>query len=133
MKETQIVNYQVKYLRGMGYKVETEYVGYIDIVAIKGDEWFIIEAKGDQLNTGQALQTLIGQIVSRMNKKAGVNRKYGITISAEHFRSFLNWGIEGLKSLSIHLFLVYKNGKVEHLTPHTFVERIRLLNEKVGG
>jgi len=129
MKEIQIIDHLLKYLSGKGY-VFTTNVGAIDVVAIKGDETFIIEAKGDQVNTGRAIYIVIGQIISRMNIRTTVNRKYGIAVSPEHLEPFRYWGVEGLKLLPIHLFLVDESGKVEHKTPEEFVKLIASFSEE---
>ena len=129
MKEYEIVDILVSYLKSSGYVTATEVAG-IDIVAIKGGTTFIIEAKGDQINTGEAVQIVIGQIISRMSVKAGDDRKYGIAISPEHLDAFRCWGVEGLRLLPIHLFLVDKKGGVEVKSPEEFVRLVEGLKKE---
>jgi hypothetical protein len=126
MKEKEIVEVLVGYLKKSGYEVTTEVAG-LDVIAIRDNVTFIIEAKGDQVNTGEAIQIVIGQIISRMFVKAGEDRKYGIAISPDHLDAFRCWGVEGLKLLPIHLFLIDAKGGIEVKSPEEFVRLVEEL------
>lgn len=126
MYEPKLVGVIVGYFRDKGYEVATE-IGNIDIIAIKGNEKWVIEAKGTWKDSrGRALVELVGQAIRNM-AKLGVDTYYAIAVTKELFDYFHWWGVEGLRLLPIHLFLVDENGNVEHETPKGFVKLIESL------
>ena len=68
-KESEVVNALVRWLTAEGWSVRTE-VDWADVVAERGDERLIVEAKGVTTAPGLDVDTLYGQLLRRMARPA---------------------------------------------------------------
>ena len=128
MNEPYIIEAIVDYFNSRGYKVTTSSEA-VDIIAIKDNKKWVVEAKGEWVNEmGYALYAVIGQIIRNMHSFSK-DISYGIAISKTHFRYFHWWGVEGLKLLPIHLFLIDEKGSIEVFNPEEFIALIEELKE----
>lgn len=127
MEEKEVVDCIKGYFFMRDYEVDGK-EGYSDIIAVKGAEKWVVEAKGDRTNSkGHVLVDVIGQIIRDMEDRKTF---YAIGIPSRLVDYFKEWGEEGIKSLPpIHLLLVGEDGIVKPKTPDEF--KAILLRKKV--
>lgn len=91
---------------------------------------YIVQAKGDR--PGQEsfqIQYTIGEVVAEM-RETGANVHYALALSLRVAEKLWKFGIEGLKALQLHLFIVESAYVVWHLNPTNLVEYIRILRDR---
>ena len=76
-RESEIVAVFCQWLRGQGWNVRTE-VAWADVVADRGDERLIAEAKGLTMAPGLDVDTMYGQLLRRMNVQPGT--RYAVVV-----------------------------------------------------
>ena len=141
MREIDVVYKVVAYLSERGYNVITSYDDITrrkvmrgqrmgpDIIARRGSEVWIIEAKGDPSSKGgEALKLVIGQIVSQIDNT--INTHYGIAISEGLARYLRNINAEWIRKLDIALFVVCNDGHVVFLSPKEFETFMKFLHKE---
>jgi methylaspartate ammonia-lyase len=137
MKQDEVVAHVKEFFRKHGYKVKSPYRRYrpVDIFAEKnGDKWFV-EVEAESFKRKMLLQDVIiavGEIVAEMHE-IGPKAHYGIALSEPLSTQLSKFGVEGLKALNIHLFIVTDIGSVYHLNTTNIVEYIKRLRQWGDG
>jgi len=134
MDEEEVVKWMHEYFRSNGWKVrhisQRKEHFEIDIQAEKEGVKYIIQAKGDR--PGQEsfqIQYAIGEVTAEM-RDIGANVHYALALPLRVAERLWKFGIEGLKTLQLHLFIVESAYVVWHLNPTNLVEYIRILRER---
>ena len=136
-EQNEVTAYVKEFFRKHGYKVRTQYRRYrpVDIFAEKeGDKWFV-EVEAESPKRKMLLQDVIiaiGEIVAEMHE-IGPKSHYGIALSEPLSTQLSKFGIEGLKALNLHIFIVTDFGSVYHLNPDNCVKYIKRLREFGNG
>ena len=137
MKQDEVVAHVKEFFEKRGYNVTLQYRRYrpVDIFAEKnGDKWFV-EVEAESLKRKMLLQDVIiavGEIVAEMHE-IGPKTHYGIALSEPLSTQLAKFGVEGLKALNIHLFIVTDIGSVYHLNTSNIVEYIKRLQQWGDG
>ena len=76
-RESEIVAVFCRWLQDHGWTAQTE-VGWIDVLAERGDERLIAEAKGLTAAPGLDVDTMYGQLLRRMTLDPGT--RYGVVV-----------------------------------------------------
>lgn len=136
MDEPEVVRYLRASFEKQGWKVKwvSARKNHFerDIVAEKDVSKYIIQAKGDR--PGQEsyqIQYAIGEIVAEM-REVGPEIHYGIALPKGVAKRLWKFGLKGLKTLNLHLFVVTDYGGVYHLNPEKvfqFTESLRKYGE----
>ena len=133
MEQDEVTSHVKEFFQKHGYKVTAPYRRYrpVDIFAEKeGDRWFV-EVEAESLKRKMLLQDVIiavGEIVAEMHE-IGPKTHYGIALSEPLSTQLSKFGIEGLKALNLHLFIVTDLGSVYHLNTGNIVEYIKRLRQ----
>jgi len=137
MKQDEVTEHVKEFFQKHGYEVITQYRRYrpIDIFAKKDkDKWFV-EVEAESPKRKRLIQDVIiavGEIVAEMHE-IGPKAHYGIALS-EHLSTQLSkFGIEGLKALNLHLFIVTDLGSVYHLNTDNIIEYVKGLRKYGEG
>jgi predicted dithiol-disulfide oxidoreductase (DUF899 family) len=136
MNEDEVVGYLREFFEKEGWKVK--YVpargGHFerDLVAEKEDNKYIIQAKGDMpyKETFQ-IQYAVGQTVAEM-REVGPEICYAIALPEAVAKKLWKFGLVGLQTLNLHLFVITDYGGVHHLNPEKvfeFTESLRKYGE----
>lgn len=138
MDESEVVEYIKSLFKKEGWQI-TSYVSQdyeADIVAMKADHMFIVEAKGETKGGhSHLIKVAIGQIVALMNK-GELETHYGIALPGNVAVFLSKFGLEGLRALNLHLFYVedvgnfWPKGTIWHLDPENLLEFVRQLREQ---
>ncbi len=127
---TEIVTSVKDHLENKGYIVsqfEKKYGIGIELLATKGKDTFSIEAIGEASNKNDKnIIFAIGNIVKKM-KQQGFWIHYGIAIPKNYYNLLKDFEIEGIKMLTLHIFLVENFYSLIHLEPNQTIELIQLL------
>ena len=110
MKEEQLFDPMVAYLKKVGYSILEQHRGHehgTDIVATKDDHKFLLELKGDSKAYDVDFGTLIYQIMKNMD--AASSDKYALVVS-ENYRKHTARCKFPLQKLRINVFIVNENG-----------------------
>jgi len=88
--------------------------------------WFVeVEAESPKRKMlFQDVIIAVGEIVAEMHE-IGPKTHYGIALSESLSTQLSKFGIEGLKALNLHLFIVTDLGSVYHLNTNNMVEYIK--------
>lgn len=134
MDEEEVVGWIREYFRSNGWK--TRYISQskehfeIDVQAEKEGVRYIIQVKGDRLGQQSfQIQYSIGEVVAEM-RETGPNIHYALALPLSVAEMLWKFGIEGLKALQLHLFIVEAPYLVQHLNPTNVIEYIRILRER---
>ena len=111
-KEAAVVAAFVAWLRRVGWKVETE-VDFADVVAQRGDERLIAEAKGTTTEHGTDVDTMYGQVLRRMD--ASANATYAVVVPGQLADKALRVSEDVRSALGLGVFSVAMDDSViEH-------------------
>jgi len=133
MDEEEVVRWLCEYFRSKEWK--TRHISQrkehfeTDIQAEKEGVKYIIQAKGDR--PGQEsfqIQYAIGEVVAEMREK-GPHIHYALALPLRVAEKLWKFGLEGLKALQLHLFIVESAYIVWHLNTTNLIEYIRVLRE----
>lgn len=137
MEQDEVAAHVKEFFQKHGYNVTSQYRRHrpVDIFAEKdGDKWFV-EVEAESLKRKMLLQDVIiavGEIVAEMHE-IGPTTHYGIALSEPLSTQLAKFGVEGLKALDIHLFIVTDIGSVYHLKTSNIVEYIKRLQQWGDG
>ena len=110
MKEEQIFDPMIAYLKKEGYSILEQHRGHehgTDIIATKDGHRFLLELKGDSKAYDVDFGTLIYQIMKKMDGLTA--DKYGLVVS-ENYRKHVARCKFPLQKLKISVFIVNENG-----------------------
>ena len=131
LEESEVVAYVKEFLERDGWQEASPEISPFqrDIVFVKGGEKYVIEAKGETKG-GEThnIEVVIGQIVARM-REGEKNVHYGIAIPYPYARFLSKFGLEGLRALNLHLFIVARIGWVWHLIPERVLAYVKELRK----
>ena len=137
MEQNAVTAHVVNYFKKHGYKVKTQHQRYrpVDIFAEKnGEKWFV-EVEAESRTRKMRLQDVIiavGEIVAEMHE-VGLKTHYGIALSESLSTRLSRFGVEGLKALNLHLFIVTDSWSVYHLNTSNVVKYIENLRSSGEG
>jgi len=137
MKQDEVTEYVKGFFQKRGYEVMTQYRRYrpVDIFAKKdGDKWFV-EVEAESPKRKMFIQDVIiavGEIVAEMHE-IGPKTHYGIALPEPLSNQLSKFGMEGLKALNLHLFIVTDLGSVYHLNTDNIIEYIKGLRQYGEG
>jgi len=80
----------------------------------------------------QDIIIVVGEIVAEMHE-IGPKTHYGIALSEPLSTQLSKFGIEGLKALNLHLFIVTDLGSVYHLNTDNIIKYIKSLRQYGEG
>lgn len=133
MEHEEVIRYVKEFFAKEDYKVRLEYKRghqYVDILAEKKEAKYFIEAIGDRRLDAQPIKIAIGQIAAEMSE-VGPNIYYAVALSATFSEYLKDFGIEGIKALNLHLFIVGDSpvweGYVLHLEPQDAIRFVKKL------
>jgi Holliday junction resolvase len=111
LTEAQVEAAVVNYLLERGWDVTTESDDFADVVARRGTETLVVEAKGHTKSAGAAIDIAYGQLLRRMKSDHEAAR-YVIAVPET-----LRWHAERVpvsvrRRIGIELFLVAEDGSV---------------------
>lgn len=137
MEQDEVVAHVKKFFREHGYKVKSPYRRYrpVDIFAEKNGEMWFVEVEAESPKRKMLLQDVIiavGEIVAEMHE-IGPKTHYGIALSESLSTQLSKFGVEGLKALNLHLFIVTDIGSVYHLNTSNMVEYMKRLQQWGDG
>ena len=110
MKEEQLFDPMIAYLKEEGYSILEQHRGYehgTDIVATKDDYKFLLELKGDSTAYDVDFGTLIYQIMKNIDGAS--SDKYALVVS-ENYRKYAARCRFPLQKLRIMVYIVNENG-----------------------
>ena len=110
MKEEQLFDPMIAYLKEEGYNILEEHRGHehgTDIIATKDDYEFLLELKGDSAAYDVDFGTMIYQIMKKMNALS--SDKYGLVVS-ENYRKHAARCKFPLMKLKINVYIVNESG-----------------------
>jgi len=132
LSESDVRNYVISYFEEEGWETAStqESLFQRDIVMVKGNRKYVIEAKGETKG-GEThnICVVIGQIVARM-REGEKHTNYGIAIPFPYARFLSKFGLKGWKALNLHLFIVNWIGWVWHLTPEKVAVYVKELEKE---
>lgn len=137
MEQNAVTAHVVNFFQKHGYKVETQHRRYrpVDVFAEKnGEQWFV-EVEAESAARKMLLQDVIiavGEIVAEMHE-VGPKTHYGIALPESLSTRLSRFGVEGLKALNLHLFIVTDYGSVYHLNTNNTVKYIENLKSSGEG
>lgn len=108
-----------KHFEVQGYDVEKD--GQVDLIAVKGSDRWIIEAKGVSEAIGTDFNTCLGQLVKSMTSNES---KYAIAIPkhAKYKRQCLLLSSYFRELVQLHIIVVSDNGEVEIIQPSMAID-----------
>lgn len=110
MKEEQLFDPMISYLKNEGYEILEQHRGHehgVDIIAEKNNSKFFLELKGDSKAYDVDFGTLIYQILKKIVPMSV--DKYAIVVS-ENYRKHASRCKFPLVKLKIQVFIVNENG-----------------------
>jgi Holliday junction resolvase len=133
MDEGEVVRELMGFFKSQGWTAKLVTAGKNhferDIVAEKGDRKYVIQVKGDRLGQeAYQIQYAIGEIVAEM-RETGPKIHYGLAFPVGVAKKFWKFGLEGLRVLNLHLFIVECPYVVYHLSPERVFQFITSLLE----
>lgn len=108
----------VAYLTDRGWAVTTENPDHVDIIATRGAEVLVVEAKGVTSSPGTDVDTLYGQLLRRM-ARTGDEVSYAVVAPEALASAVLRVPEPVRRTLDIAVFLVDDFGAVRRLDPTT--------------
>ena len=135
MREKEVIFFVENFFKKHNYKVTREFYvhGYeVDLLAEKNEEKYFVECKGDDYLRSHEIHVMIGQIVSEIHE-VGPNVHYGLAMPYSLATYLSEFGIEGIKTLKLHLFVVGQgdmwNGEVFYLDTEGIISFIQALKK----
>jgi len=135
MKEKEVISFVENFFKRHNYEVTREFYvhGYeVDLLAEKNEEKYFVECKGDDYLRSHEIHVMIGQIVSEMHE-VGPNVHYSLAMPYSLATYLSEFGIEGIKTLKLHLFAVGQgdvwNGEVFYLDTEGTISFIQALKK----
>lgn len=111
MRERDLVAHLVAWLESDGWSVQTE-VAYLDVLATREDEVLKIEAKGHTSSKGLDVDTMFGQMLRHIDPGQSDTR-YGVAVPVDYLPTIRRIDRRVLEQLSIDVFLVDDDGRVQ--------------------
>lgn len=114
MKEAGVVAAFAAYLIERGWDVSTKNADYTDVIAKRGAERLIAEAKGHTKNKGDAgldVDTMFGQLLRRMTD-TNQHARFAVVVPESYLGPVLRVADPVRKRLGIEIFLVDDFGRV---------------------
>lgn len=110
-----------KYFELQGYVVDNE--GQVDLIAVKGTDRWVVEAKGVSEAIGTDFNTCLGQLMKSMTSN---EIKYAIAIPkhAKYKRQCLLLSSYFRELVQLHILVVGDNGDVEIIKPSMAIDDI---------
>jgi hypothetical protein len=116
MNEAQVVETFARWLTVNGWTVRTQ-VDWVDVVAERGDERLIAEAKGHGKDNGAAADILYGQILRRIPREPRPGERYAIVVPAQAERAVLRVPDRVRAMLGLEVFVIDGAGQVNSRQP----------------
>jgi hypothetical protein len=111
--EARVVAAFVRYLEEQGWAIQPKVPGeWTDVIARRGDDLLLAEAKGRTSSSGLDIDTMFGQLLRRMSRASGA--RYAVVIPAELVRFVERVPADIRQRLEIEVFTVDLEGAVTH-------------------
>ena len=110
-RESEVIAVFCRWLRDQGWSVQTE-AAWADVVAQRGDERLIGEAKGVTTAPGLDVDTMYGQLLRRMTEETGT--RYAVIVPEKLVAAASRVPKSVREGLKIDLYSVDANDIVRH-------------------
>lgn len=108
-REAEVVRAFADRLRAAGWAVDVE-VGWVDVVATRGDRTLVAEAKGTTSAPGLDVDTGYGQLLRRMRDDVGVS--YGLVVPDQVASAATRVPAHVLDRLDVSVYVVDEAGSI---------------------
>ena len=136
MREDEVIFYVKRFFEEHSYRVREESpVGSykVDLLAEKNEEKYFVECKGEtSILRSHEIHVMVGQLVSEM-REVSPTIHYSLAMPLSLSTYLRDFGIQGLKLLGLHLFVVGQgdiwSGKVIYLDTESLISYIKELRK----
>lgn len=148
MKENEVIRHLESYFQKKGFELHRSWIldkkGEIrratrgvgtDLIAKRSEELWLVEAKGERKRKESyyvAIDVAFGQLMSRIkifDDDENIHYAISIPYPLGYYEAPLKRFAESqaMSILKIHLFLIHKNGEVNHKKPNQFIAFLKQL------